>query len=324
MDRLIHFKRFGWLLVISTGITFGGSAVAQSSSTDIEQDRESESLEEIVVLARRDFLPDANSTSTKLDRPLSETATSITVLDANVFEALGIDNYLEATKLVPGAVNAGSFGGTPNILSRGYDVSGTKINGVPTTSRPLDNIAVQSLEFVKGPPGVIFGEGNPGGFMNLITRKPGEDLRFTVSTEVGSWDHRRIAGSATGPITKSGKVKALLSASYQESESFVDFEERDSESFFAALSADLSDRIQLSVNGYYGDLDYRSYNDGWPAVIRRDDAGDVISTEFAFDVPWNRNTGQPWNSDSERIVFANAALEWALTDTLTFSARLHD
>ncbi len=293
-------------------------AAAQGRATDTS----AVELQEVVVTGRN-FRPNTNATSTKFDRPLAETPQSITVLDANVFDAVGIDDYVEAVALIPGAINAGSFGGTVNIASRGYSVGGAnsfKVNGIPVFGRPIDNIAVQSLEFVKGGSGTTFGEGNPGGFINLISRRPSEESEAEFSASAGSWDQLRASARLSGQVMDAGDTRGLISVAGQQSDAFVNFEERDSLAFFTSLTSDPSDSVSMELNAYYSEAEYDHYNNGWPAVFRTDELGNLVSTEFAVDAPWKLNTGQSWNNSDENYMFVNGRVDLRLNERATLSA----
>lgn len=106
---------------------------------------------------------------------------------------------------IPGVNASEDSGGTGDLLNiRGFDFSqqiytnGMRNRVSNENSRTLDN--VQRIEIFKGPGGVEFGAGDPGGFVNYVTKKPQAIASYTAGTEYGSYDYYHGYFDATGPI----------------------------------------------------------------------------------------------------------------------------
>jgi len=136
---------------------------------------EAEEEIQIVVTGEQDgyFVPDA-STATKTDTPLQDIPRSIQVVPQEVIEDRGITNVTEALENVSGT-NAGIYGG--NVASprlRGFASfdsffrNGTSLAGFAYDNFNTDNI--EQIEILKRPASVLFGQGSPGGIINLVTK----------------------------------------------------------------------------------------------------------------------------------------------------------
>ena len=77
--------------------------------------------------------------------------------------------------------------------------------GFSTSQGRLTN--VEFVEVLKGPAGVLFGGGEPGGVVNFVTRKPRQAPAGEVSFRAGSFAQRGGHGEATGPV---GRMKNLF------------------------------------------------------------------------------------------------------------------
>lgn len=65
---------------------------------------------------------------------------------------------------------------------------------------PRDLANVDRVEIIKGPASILYGQLESGGLVNVVTRKPLEDPRFSVEGRGGSFSNWRFALDATGPL----------------------------------------------------------------------------------------------------------------------------
>lgn len=70
--------------------------------------------------------------------------------------------------------------------------------GFSTSQGRLSN--VEFVEVLKGPAGVLFGGGEPGGVVNFVTRKPRQATGGEASFRTGSFAQRGGHGEVTGPV----------------------------------------------------------------------------------------------------------------------------
>jgi iron complex outermembrane receptor protein len=80
----------------------------------------------------------------------------------------------------------------------------TMVDGVPqlsTNSSSMTLLAVEQIEFVRGPQSALFGRNTLGGLVNITTRRPSlDDWTGAVSLPLASHSGRGIQGSASGPL----------------------------------------------------------------------------------------------------------------------------
>ena len=92
--------------------------------------------------------------------------------------------------------------------------------------RDLANI--ERIEVLKGPGSILYGQVEPGGIINLVTKKPLKTPYHAFEQQFGSFDFYRTTFDSTGPI--SPNVSYRLNFAYENAGSFRDFVE--SERFF--------------------------------------------------------------------------------------------
>ena len=102
-----------------------------------------------------------------------------------------------------------------DILIRGYDAGSTSTNmyrdglrvpaGGQWTRTQFDVFGLESIEVLKGPSAVLFGQVAPGGLVNMTSKRPAAEHRGMVSTQYGSFDTWQAAADISGPIDGEGQ-----------------------------------------------------------------------------------------------------------------------
>ena len=72
---------------------------------------------------------------------------------------------------------------------------------------PLSTSDIQQIEVLKGPASVLFGAGEPGGIINLISKKPLADPYASVSFTAGNFDTYQTAIDLSGPVNDQKTLK---------------------------------------------------------------------------------------------------------------------
>jgi len=67
----------------------------------------------------------------------------------------------------------------------------------------FDPYGLESIEVLKGPASVLYGQGTPGGLIDMVSKKPTERALHEVQLEYGSFDHRQIKADLSGPLAGS-------------------------------------------------------------------------------------------------------------------------
>jgi iron complex outermembrane receptor protein len=124
------------------------------------------------------------------------------------------------------------------------DINGLRGYNTTYTSSMLVNI--ERVEIIKGPTATLYGNCDPGGTINLVTKKPLEKNEAEVDIYGGSWNHFRAEGDITGPLTKSKTLLYRFNAGYDNTGSFRN--ERYAKSFELAPSFTFIPNKKFQVN----------------------------------------------------------------------------
>lgn len=124
------------------------------------------------------------------------------------------------------------------------DINGLRGYNTTYTSSMLVNI--ERVEIIKGPTATLYGNCDPGGTINLVTKKPLEKNESELDIYGGTWNHFRAQGDVTGPVNKSKTLLYRLNAGYDRTNSFRN--QQHSNSFEVAPSLTFIPNNKLEVN----------------------------------------------------------------------------
>ncbi len=158
----------------------------------------------------------AETNITGLPAPVKELPLTVNTLSEQFIQDTSARRIRDLIGYVPGVSASDDSGATGDLVNiRGFNfIYQSYINGMRNrvsydASRRFANI--DRIEIFKGPGGVEFGTGDPGGFVNYVTKKPEATQSTEVGTEVGSYDYVHAWVDSTGPLTPgSGPDKGVF------------------------------------------------------------------------------------------------------------------
>lgn len=211
-------------LALGTALaTIGGSAFAQEQDSIL--------LEPILieaVQAMRAYKADDAATATMTDTPLRDVPQTVTVVGREEIRDRQVRSLSAAIEGVPGLAKNGSAANrSETFLLRGFPTSGVSFDGMrmnATADRPevmMDLAGVERIEVLKGPASVLQGAGDPGGIINVITRRPEATPGGEAALSYGSFDFVRAEATATGALNASGSLTARVTGAVQDEDGWV-------------------------------------------------------------------------------------------------------
>ncbi|BBU60464.1 ferrichrome-iron receptor [Methylosinus sp. C49] len=181
--------------------------------------------------AEKGYSRSTTFSATKTSTPLLDTPQSVQIIPREVLQDRQLIDLKEAVQNVSG-VQAESTGSPYDAyLIRGFSTGygstyrdGLKALGLAGT---VDLAFADRIEIVKGPAAMLYGRIEPGGFVNVVTKRPQEEFAASIGTQFGSWGLSRTVADVTGPIDAEKTVLYRLIAAYDRADSWIDFEHRD-------------------------------------------------------------------------------------------------
>lgn len=160
--------------------------------------------------------------ATRINTPVLEIPATINIVTKEFMADFGYNTIEQAVMGVPGVAKRANneFHFQEFFMIRGFNSNLNLKNRVPYRIN-TDASFVEQIEIVKGPQTVLYGLADPGGLVNVITKKPLSTRRAEVTAKFGSEDFRRGSVDLTGPVGESGKLLYRLTGSYEESKSWM-------------------------------------------------------------------------------------------------------
>ncbi|NOS74180.1 MAG: TonB-dependent receptor, partial [Methyloglobulus sp.] len=207
-----------------------------------------------------------SSTTMKTDTPVMETPASIQVIPKSVLHDQQAFRLEDVIKNVSGVQTQHSFGGDyETFIMRGFKLSEANYhNGIRIPATKFDLANVERVEVLKGTSAMLYGLGDPGGFISTVTKQPSSTPYYSIEQRFGSYDHYRTEASATGPLSKEYGLNYRMDLSYLDANSFRDAIDRDRIFFAPTLSWDVSPDTKLTLMYEHFD-ENNSYDSGTPA-----------------------------------------------------------
>lgn len=253
------------------------------------------------------YVAQRSATGTKTDTPLIETPRSISVVTADQIEAQaldGIGGVNEALRYTPGVV-AEPRGLTPErseIYIRGFEnedsiyrdgMKGHSLNFLSFAVTTVDTYGTERVELLRGPSSGLYGAGQTGGLVNLVTKRPTAEAFQEVVVEAGTYQQYGVKFDVGGAVNEDEKVLFRLTGVARDGETQIDFTETARFYIAPAVTLNLAEETSLTVLAQYQwDDAYGTNFVPASGTVVANPNGEIPNTRFtgdpAFDVNESR------------------------------------
>lgn len=265
--------------------TYAWSPVVRAQDTAADD----EVIEEIVVTAP-EYVSTGGRSANKADIPLVETPQSVTVISRDMIDLLNWASLNESMRYVSGATGE-AFGPDERydwLKVRGFDpvqfIDGVRAPIASVNNTATDLYGSESVEVLKGPTSVLYGQAPPGGIVNMTSRRPREEFGGEIEVQFGEYNHTQISGDVTGSMTD--RVSARLTMLYRDRETQVDFLTSERLYVAPAIMFDFTPDTSLTLLGNYQDDFLENQSTGFLPAF-----GTYLPNPLGV-VPVGRNLGQ--------------------------------
>ncbi|MFJ4141305.1 TonB-dependent siderophore receptor [Pseudomonas sp. NPDC089734] len=244
------------------------------------------------LLTERSYQPPSSSSVLRSSAPLLETPQSISVVPAQVLRDQVPRNLDDALSNISGVTQGNTLGSTQDtLMKRGFgdNRDGSIMrDGMPVVQGRNLNATAERLEVLKGPSSLLYGIQDPGGVINVVSKRPQLQAANTLTARGSSYGAGKngsgVTLDSTGPVGDSGLAWRMI----------VDHEDEDywrnfgvhRESLVAPSLAWYGEDTQL-VAAY----EHREF-------IYPFDRGTAIDpvTNHPLDIPATRRLDEPFNN----------------------------
>lgn len=327
---LKHLGHTTAISLLASGIVIAAiPALAQESAatkTSRAADEDATKLKTITVTgagdtATRGYQPVSTSTATRTDTPLLDVPQAVNVVSSEVLEDQHATTLDEALDNVSGVSQANTLGGTQDsVIRRGFGDNrdgSILVNGMKTSLPRAFNATVDHVEVLKGPASTLYGILDPGGMVNIITKKPEDTFGGEVYGSLSSFGGGSTGFDLTGPI-KGTDLSYRIIGDYQNSDYWRNFGETKRWLINPSLTwtgEDTAATISYLHEDYSVPFDRGTIFD--PATGRAVD----VKRKIRFDEPYNISEGY---SDMVQLAISRELSDgWKLSLDYTYSRNVY-
>jgi iron complex outermembrane receptor protein len=177
------------------------------------------------------YLANQSATATKTDTPVLTTPQSISIVPKDQIVDQGAQNITEALRYTPG-VTISSFGANAFFDSfklRGFDapryLDGLRLPADTTTFAipRIETYGLERIEVLKGPSAGLYGQSDPGGLINMVSKRPTATPQYEIVGSIGLFERFQGAFDLGGPIDKKGEFLYRIVGLVRDSNTQTDF-----------------------------------------------------------------------------------------------------
>ena len=301
------------------------SAQAQNASLGNDVEADKKAVQQVEISGRFE----GEIASAKSGVALRDVPMTLSIVAADVLQEQGALTLDAAIKNVSGLTQSSTnnYGYFNNYLARGLQVNflrdglpdGPAVNGYVRTLTD-----VQQIEVLKGPGSALYGSGAPGGFLNLVGKKPENQAAQSVDFGLGSFNERHLKLDLTGPLasgsssdqtSSSAPIKYRLISSYLDTDGYRGYGNKTIEL--------LPSFVFASGAGQVTSLDFRHLD----STIHNDSVGMPFRNHMILDVPQENRYYTPFSQSVSKIDsvslkhVAQINEEWTLRAALAYGKR---
>ena len=155
---------------------------------------------------------------------------------------------------------------------------------------------MESIEVLKGPSSLLYGQSTPGGLVNLITKKPTYDSFLEIGVKGDDNGSLRGMLDAGGSLNEAQTIRYRAIIEKQDNKNWREYQDgsaQESDFFVGSLMTDFDIGDDLTLSLHYDTSDEVAGQDSGSLV---DDQGNVIGgDETIWDMPWTKIDAQSEN-----------------------------
>ena len=316
--EILNISAGNYTLVVS-----GIGLITQEKEITVEQgatlqqhitlDESTQQLQTVEVIGRRetDYKSDYSFAATKIESRSVDIPQSISTITKELIQDQNIYRLNEVVKNVAG-VN--QFSVYDDITMRGFRNSDYRlINGMRTVSNFWSSpllVNIERIEFIKGPSSALFSNSNPGGTINMVTKKPLSVQKSALDFSVGSFNTIRTTADFTGPMNDNENILYRLNLGYENAGSFRDNIKFNTLAVAPSVTFLASDKTTVNFDMSY--TDYTTLLDRGRPTFQNDE--NLLST------PINFNLNQPGDILRDKIFYGMLSVNHKFTNNISINA----
>ncbi|RQI84923.1 TonB-dependent siderophore receptor [Pseudomonas aeruginosa] len=169
-----------------------------------------------------------SASATRTDTRIEDIPQAISVVPRQVLDDLDSARIERALDFAGGVSRQNNFGGLTmfEYNVRGFTTSEFYRDGFSANRGYMnapDSATIERVEILKGPASSLYGRGDPGGTVNLVTKKPQAERFARLHASAGSWDRYRSTLDLNTPLDEEGDLLYRMNLAVEDSKGFRDY-----------------------------------------------------------------------------------------------------
>lgn len=275
--------------------------------------RADQQLQTVEVTGRKDnsYKNERSFSATKIEMAVKDVPQSVSTVTKELMQDQQAFRMGDVVKNVSG-VN--QFSGYDDFTLRGFRSNTQLLNGLRTItgfwSMPL-LVNIERVEVIKGPASALFGNTDPGGTINSVTKKPLDVDRKVFSFSTGSFQTYRGTIDLTGPLNEEKTVLYRLNVGYENSETFKTNSGTESVVISPSLSFAPTNKTRVNLDLVYSLYSGKLYR-GQP-IFGATAGANLYSTPISFTI------GRANDYQKEKYFSANVSVSHQFSQNFSFN-----
>ncbi|WPP50094.1 TonB-dependent receptor [Catalinimonas niigatensis] len=290
-------------------------AAGQTLEVNFNLQTTSTQLQEVEIIGRKEtsYQNEVSFVASKTATALKDVPQAVSYVTKEVIQDQQAFRTSEVVKNISG-VN--QFSGYDDFTLRGFRIGSNQlINGLRVSggfwNAPLIS-NLERVEVIKGPASALFGNTDPGGTINRVTKKPLDEDRKSVSFSTGSFQTFRATSDFTGPMNEDESLLYRLNLAYQSSETFRDLQDKTDILVAPSLSFLPNDKTRVNFDFVYS-ATFGKLDRGQP-IFGATAGTDLNSTPISFAI------GQANDFHNEKNFYLTTSVTHELTNNISLNA----
>ncbi|WP_045466962.1 TonB-dependent siderophore receptor [Vibrio hyugaensis] len=269
-------------LALVIGAVLAAPAVAEVQNTD----------EHLVVEGREfGYKADTNTTAMRMEMTQLETPGQVAVIDEAVIDEQRASTLGEVLQNDASVSAGGTSRNRERFSLRGFELSssdGFLRDGRQHWSHYRQPIELlERVEVLKGPSGLLYGKSEPGGLVNMVSKKPTTETQASLSQDIGSNDHSRTVLDVSGALNDAETLRAraiLSKESYGSWRKYGDGTEPQTDRVVGGLVVEYDITENIMVSAHYDRTKDEGSVDSGAYIV---DGKAVRGDKYIWDAQWS-------------------------------------
>ncbi|CAH1537849.1 Ligand-gated channel protein [Vibrio rotiferianus] len=270
-------------LALVIGAVLAAPAVAEVQTTD----------EHLVVEGREfGYKADTNTTAMRMEMTQLETPGQVAVIDEAVIDEQRASTLGEVLQNDASVSAGGTSRNRERFSLRGFELSssdGFLRDGRQHWSHYRQPIELlERVEVLKGPSGLLYGKSEPGGLVNMVSKKPTTETQASLSQDIGSNDHSRTVLDVSGALNEEETLRAraiFAKESYGSWREYGDGTEPETDRAVGGLVVEYDITENVMVSAHYDRTKDEGSVDSGAYIV---DGKPVLGDKYIWDAQWSK------------------------------------